>query len=278
MQEIANYFRRTGKSIGFVPTMGFLHEGHVSLMLAARDECDIVIASIFVNPSQFLPNEDFTQYPRNFLRDYYICKQAGVDYIFYPEEKEMYPQLYKTYVNVDELSDKLEGRYRPGHFKGVATVVLKLFNITKPHYSYFGQKDAQQVSLLKKMVNDLNLDVEIRICETMREDNGLAKSSRNTYLTDEQKSNAAVINLALNQIKGKIIDGNYSSTEDIKSEIKKTIESKSVDLSVQYIAITDNEMLDEITDLKYFNGEVLISLAVYCGKTRLIDNVVFEKG
>lgn len=276
MQEIADYFRRTGKSIGFVPTMGFLHEGHVSLMLAARDECDIVIASIFVNPSQFLPDEDFTQYPRNFLRDYYICKQAGVDYIFYPEDTEMYPELYKTYVNVDELSDKLEGRYRPGHFKGVATVVLKLFNITKPHYSYFGQKDAQQVSLLKKMVNDLNLDVEIRICETMREDNGLAKSSRNTYLTDEQKSNAAVINLALNQVKEKIIDGNYSDAADIKSEIKKTIESKSVDLSVQYIAITDNEMLDEITDLKYFNGEVLISLAVYCGKTRLIDNVVFE--
>jgi len=277
MQEIADYYRRTGKTIGFVPTMGFLHEGHVSLMLAARDECDIVAVSIFVNPSQFLPNEDFTKYPRNFLRDYYICKQAGVDYIFYPEDTEMYPEFYRAYVNVEELSEKLEGKYRPGHFKGVATIVLKLFNITKPHFSYFGQKDAQQVSLLKKMVNDLNLDVEIRICETMREDNGLAMSSRNTYLTDEQKSNAAVINQSLNQAKDRITDGNYYDSEDIKSEMKKTIESKSDDLSVQYVSITDNKMLDEITDLKNFNGEMLISLAVFCGKTRLIDNIVFEK-
>lgn len=277
MQEIADYYRRTGKTIGFVPTMGFLHEGHVSLMLAARDECDIVAVSIFVNPSQFLPNEDFTKYPRNFLRDYYICKQAGVDYIFYPEGTEMYPEFYRVYVNVEELSEKLEGKYRPGHFKGVATIVLKLFNITKPHFSYFGQKDAQQVSLLKKMVNDLNLDVEIRICETMREDNGLAMSSRNTYLTDEQKSDAAVINQSLNQAKDRIADGNYYDAEDIKSEIKKTIESKSGDLSVQYVSITDNKMLDEITDLKNYNGEMLISLAVFCGKTRLIDNIVFEK-
>jgi pantoate--beta-alanine ligase len=257
--------------------MGFLHEGHVSLMLAARDECDIVIASIYVNPTQFLPNEDFKQYPRDFLRDYYICKQAGVDYIFNPEDDEIYGKSYRTYVNVDELSDKLEGIYRPGHFKGVATIVLKLFNITKPHYSYFGQKDAQQVSLLKKMVNDLNLDTEIKICETAREDNGLAKSSRNTYLTEEQKSNAAVINHSLNLAKDKITVGNYSDAEEIKTEIKKLIEAQSADLSVQYIAITDNKMLDKITNIKGFKGEVLISLAVFCGKTRLIDNIVFEK-
>ena len=164
MQEIAEFLRRTGKTIGFVPTMGFLHEGHVALMLAARDECDIVITSIFVNPTQFLPNEDFGQYPRDFLRDYYICKQSGVDYIFNPEDTEMYGINYKTYINVDDLSDKLEGKYRQGHFKGVTTVVLKLFNITKPHNSYFGQKDAQQVAVLKKMINDLNLDTTIRIC------------------------------------------------------------------------------------------------------------------
>lgn len=278
MQEIADYYRRSGKTIGFVPTMGFLHEGHVSLMLAARDECDIVIASIFVNPSQFLPNEDFAQYPRDFLRDYYICKQAGVDYVFYPETEEIYPRFYKTYINVEELSDKLEGKYRPGHFKGVATVVLKLLNIAKPNYSYFGQKDAQQVSLLKKMVNDLNLDTEIRICETMREDNGLAKSSRNTYLSDKQKSDAAVISRALNNAKEKILNDNYINAERIISEIKIMIEAKSDDLSVQYIAITDNKMLDDITDLMNYKGEVLISLAVFCGKTRLIDNIVFEKG
>lgn len=277
MQEVAEFHRRTGKTIGFVPTMGFLHEGHVSLMLAARDECDIVIASIYVNPTQFLPNEDFKQYPRDFLRDFYICKQSGVDYIFYPESVEVYGQSYRTYVNVDELSDKLEGKYRSGHFKGVATVVLKLFNITKPHYSYFGQKDAQQVSLLKKMVNDLNLDTEIRICETMREDNGLAKSSRNTYLTEEQKSNSAVINRSLNLAKDKIAGGKYVDAEEIITEIKNFIEAKSSDFSVQYIAITNNKMLDDITDLKRFKGEVLISLAVFCGKTRLIDNIVFEK-
>lgn len=277
MQEVAEFCRRTGKTIGFVPTMGFLHEGHVSLMLAAKDENDIVIASIYVNPSQFLPNEDFKQYPRDFLRDYYICKQAGVDYIFYPEDDEIYGESYRTFINVEELSEKLEGKYRPGHFKGVATIVLKLLNITKPHSSYFGQKDAQQVSVLKKMVNDLNLDVNIRICETMREDNGLAMSSRNTYLSEEQKSNAAIINQSLILAKNKIINGNYTSLEDVKSEIKKKIESKSNDFFVQYIALTDNIMLDDIPDLKSFKGEVLISLAVFCGKTRLIDNIVFEK-
>ena len=277
MQEIAEYYRRTGKTIGFVPTMGFLHEGHVSLMLAARDECDVVIASIFVNPVQFLPNEDFAQYPRDFLRDYYICKKAGVDYIFNPEAEEMYPEDYKTYVNTEELSEKLEGKYRTGHFKGVNTVVLKLFNTVKPHYSYFGQKDAQQVSVLKKMSKDLNVDTEIRICETMREDNGLAKSSRNTYLSDVQKSDAAIIYKSLMQSKEKILTGNSGNAEAVKEEIKNMIEGKSNDLKVQYIAITDNKMLNDIEDITGFKGEVLVSLAVFCGKTRLIDNVVFNK-
>ncbi len=277
MQEIAEFYRRTGKTIGFVPTMGFLHEGHVSLMIAARDECDIVIASVFVNPTQFLPNEDFGQYPRDFLRDYYICKQAGVDYLFNPEQNEMYGDDYRTYVNVDELSDRLEGQYRQGHFKGVATVVLKLFNITKPHCSYFGQKDAQQVAVLKKMVDDLSLDTNIRICETIREDNGLAKSSRNTYLSEEQKNSSAVINQALNFGKEKILTGEYESKESLITELKTMIETKSSDFSLQYIAVTDNTMLNEIDDLKRFEGEVLISLAVYCGKTRLIDNIIFKK-
>ncbi len=276
MQEIAGYYRRTGMTIGFVPTMGFLHEGHVSLMLAARDECDIVVTSIFVNPTQFLPSEDFAQYPRDFLRDYFICKKAGVDYIFNPDGVEMYPEGYRTYVNTEELSEKLEGRYRPGHFRGVATVVLKLFNIVNPHFSYFGQKDAQQVSVLKKMTEDLNLDTEIRVCETMREDNGLAKSSRNTYLTAQQKSDAAVIYKSLLTAKEKIVSGNTVNAAALKEEMQKMIEAKSDDLKVQYIAITDNKMLNDIDDLKGFNGEVLVSLAVYCGKTRLIDNLKFE--
>jgi len=277
MQEIAEFFRRAGKTVGFVPTMGFLHEGHVALMLAARDECDVVIASIFVNPTQFLPNEDFAQYPRDFLRDFYICKQAGVDYIFNPSAEEMYGENYKTYVSVEDLSDKLEGKYRPGHFKGVATVVLKLFNVCKPHYSYFGQKDAQQVSVLKKTVKDLNLDVTIRICETIREDNGLAKSSRNTYLSEKQKEDAAVINKSLQMAKEKILANDFIDAETTKKEMKDMIEAKAAGSSVQYVAITDNELLNNISDLKGFKGDVLISLAVYFGKTRLIDNILFTK-
>lgn len=277
MQEIAEFYRRTGKTVGFVPTMGFLHEGHVALMLAARDECDVVITSIFVNPAQFLPNEDFEQYPRDFLRDFYICKQAGVDYIFNPDAAEMYGDNYKTYVNVDDLSGWLEGKYRPGHFKGVATVVLKLFNIAKPHYSYFGQKDAQQVSVLKKMVNDLNLDTNIRVCETMREDNGLAKSSRNTYLSEGQKEDAAVIYRTLQKAKETILNGDYNDSEDIIKEIKASIETKSGKDTLQYAAITDNELLNDIYGLKNYEGEVLISLAVFFGKTRLIDNILFTK-
>lgn len=277
MQEIAEFFRRAGKTVGFVPTMGFLHEGHVALMLAARDECDVVITSIFVNPTQFLPNEDFAQYPRDFLRDFYICKQAGVDYIFNPSPEDMYGENFKTYINVEDLSEKLEGKYRPGHFKGVATVVLKLFNITKPHYTYFGQKDAQQVSVLKKMVKDMNLDTTIRICETIREDNGLAKSSRNTYLSEHQKEDAAVINKSLQMAKEKILANDFIDAETVKKEMKDMIETNAVGSSVQYVAITDNELLNSIEDLKAYEGEVLISLAVYFGKTRLIDNIIFTK-
>jgi pantoate--beta-alanine ligase len=257
--------------------MGFLHEGHVALMLAARDECDVVITSIFVNPAQFLPNEDFEQYPRDFLRDFYICKQAGVDYIFNPDAADMYGDNYKTYVNVGDLSDRLEGKYRPGHFKGVATVVLKLFNIAKPHYSYFGQKDAQQVSVLRKMVNDLNLDTNIRVCETMREDSGLAKSSRNTYLSEEQKEDAAVIYQSLQKAKDTILNDDYNDAEGVIKEIKCAIEAKSGKDTLQYAAITDNELLNDISGLKNYEGEVLISLAVFFGKTRLIDNILFTK-
>ncbi len=277
MQEIAEFFRRAGKTVGFVPTMGFLHEGHVALMLAARDECDVVIASIFVNPTQFLPNEDFEQYPRDFLRDFYICKQAGVDYIFNPSAEEMYGANFKTYVNVDDLSEKLEGKYRPGHFKGVSTVVMKLFNICKPHYSYFGQKDAQQVSVLKKTVKDLNLDTELRICDTIREDNGLAKSSRNTYLSEQQKEDAAVINKSLQSAKEKVLANSFTDAEEVKREMIEMIVIKAGEGSVQYIAVTDNELLNDIEDLKNFKGDVLVSLAVYFGKTRLIDNILFTK-
>jgi len=277
MQDISSFLKRTGKKIGFVPTMGFLHEGHCSLMIKARDESDIVITSIFVNPAQFGPNEDFSQYPRDFLRDYHICKSCGVDYIFYPDAKDIYTKDFLTYVEVKEMSEKLEGKYRPGHFAGVATVVLKLFNIVKPDFTYFGQKDAQQVAIINKMTDNLNLDIKVRICETVREENGLAKSSRNTYLTVEQKEEAAVLYRALKEAKRLILEEKMEDTREVRKEVKKYIETNSPNSTLQYIAVTDFENLDKISDLKEYKGDVLVSLAAYYGKTRLIDNIIFEK-
>jgi len=277
MQDISNFLKRTGKKIGFVPTMGFLHEGHCSLMIKARDESDIVITSIFVNPAQFGQNEDFSQYPRDFLRDYHICKSCGVDYIFYPDAKDIYPDDFLTYVEVKEMSEKLEGKYRPGHFSGVATVVLKLFNITKPDFTYFGQKDAQQVAIINKMIDNLNLDLKLRICETVREENGLAKSSRNTYLSKEQKEEAAVLYQGLQEAKKMILEKGIEDTKEVRKKVKEYIETNSPNSTLQYIAVTDFENLDKISDLKEYRGDVLISLAAYYGKTRLIDNIIFEK-
>jgi pantoate--beta-alanine ligase len=277
MQDISEFCRRTGKKIGFVPTMGFLHEGHCALMIKARDESDIVVTSIFVNPAQFSPDEDFKDYPRDFLRDYHICKSCGVDYIFYPEAKDVYPDDFFTYINVNKLTETLEGKYRPEHFKGVTTVVLKLFNIVKPHYAYFGQKDAQQSAVIRKMINDLNMDIKMRVCETVREENGLAKSSRNTYLTKEQKEEAATLNKALQEAKRMILEEKADDVKELKKAIKKYIETNSPNSSLQYIAVTDNTNLEKISHLKDYEGDVLISLAAYYGKTRLIDNILFEK-
>jgi pantoate--beta-alanine ligase len=277
MQDISNFLKRTGKKIGFVPTMGFLHEGHCSLMLKARDEADIVITSIFVNPAQFGPSEDFNDYPRDFLRDYHICKSCGVDYIFYPDAEDVYTKDFFSFVDVKEISDKLEGKYRPGHFSGVATVVLKLFNITKPDFTFFGQKDAQQVAIINKMIENLNLDVKLRICETVREENGLARSSRNTYLTKEQKEEASALYKGLNEAKRLILEEKMYDTKEVRKEVKKFIETNSPNSSLQYIAVTDFTNLDKISDLKEYKGDVLVSLAAYYGKTRLIDNIIFEK-
>jgi pantoate--beta-alanine ligase len=277
MQEISEFCRRTGKRIGFVPTMGFLHEGHCALMIKARDESDIVITSIFVNPTQFSPKEDFNDYPRDFLRDYHICQSCGVDYIFYPRAKDIYTKDYYTYVNVNTLSETLEGKYRPEHFKGVTTIVLKLFNIMKPHFTYFGQKDAQQAAVIRKMIKDLNVDVMLRICETVREKNGLAKSSRNTYLSEEQREEASVLYKALNEAKRLILEEEYDDAKEVKKEVKNFIETNSPNSSLQYIAVTDNIILEKISNLKDYEGDILISLAAYYGKTRLIDNILFEK-
>lgn len=276
MQDISDYYRCTGKKTALVPTMGFLHKGHVSLIKKAKENNDITVVSIFVNPTQFGVNEDFDKYPRDFKKDYDICKEAGVDYIFNPEIYEMYNKSL-TEVTVKEITGRLEGKFRPGHFTGVATVVLKLINAVKPHNIYLGQKDAQQNAVLKKMVSDLNADVIINICETVREENGLAMSSRNSYLTPEQKSNASILYFLLNEGRKRVLENNFEDTEAIKVEISVLLKQKHPDIELQYYEITDNDRLDNISDLKNYKGEVLISLAAKVGSTRLIDNIVFIK-
>jgi pantoate--beta-alanine ligase len=274
IQDIANYYRISGRSIGFVPTMGFLHEGHTSLIENARNDCDLVVVSIFVNPTQFSPDEDFSKYPRDFLRDYELCNRAGTDYIFYPEPEDMYPPGNSAEVILKGISGKLEGKYRPGHFTGVATVVLKLFNIIKPHKAYFGQKDAQQAIVIKKMVKDLNVDSEILICETTREINGLAKSSRNIYLSDSEKDEASILFKTLLAGKEMIIEKEVLSGSELEKKLAKMIETNSPNSKLQYLAVTDNDNLDPVENLGDFKGELLISLACFYGKTRLIDNIV----
>jgi len=277
MQDVADYFRCVGKKIGFVPTMGFLHKGHTSLIDKAKEENDIVVVSIFVNPTQFLPGEDFEKYPRDFLKDYFACEKAGVDYIFHPSAEEMYPPKNKTKVSVSEISDTLEGKARPGHFSGVATVVAKLFNIVKPNAAYFGQKDAQQTVVIKQMAEDLNYDLKINICPTVREDNGLAMSSRNSYLSESDKSEAAGIYKALVEGKKMITEKKVSDANAIIGKIGEVLKSNAKTLTIEYIEITDNSELKKIYDLNSYNGEVLISLAAKIGNTRLIDNLLFTK-
>ncbi len=276
MQEISDYFRCTGKKIALVPTMGYLHEGHTSLMLNARGLADIVVASIFVNPTQFGKGEDFGKYPRDFSRDSYICEKSGVDYIFYPEVEEMYKGNPLTSITVSNISEKLEGSFRPGHFTGVATVVAKLLNITKPHTIHLGSKDAQQNAVLKRMIADLNFDTKLVVCPTIREDNGLAMSSRNTYLTPEQKESAASLYIILVEGVRMITEEKVADANTVKEKAATILSELSPEIELQYYAITDNQELEAIDDLGKFSGEVLISLAAKCGTTRLIDNIIFE--
>lgn len=277
IQDISDYYKCTGKKVALVPTMGYLHKGHVSLMLKAKDENDIVVVSIFVNPSQFGKGEDFDKYPRDFARDYHICEKAGVDYIFNPETNEMYKSSNFTKVTVQDVSEKLEGRFRPGHFDGVATVVMKLLNAVKPIKIYLGQKDAQQNVIINKMIDDLNIDTKCVICDTMREDSGLAMSSRNTYLSEDEKSEASVLYYILNEGKRLILDENASDPDEIKKSVAKIVKEKAPGFDLQYYEITDNTFLNEIKNLNDYEGEVLISLAAKTGSTRLIDNVIFHK-
>lgn len=271
MFEASKKERLRGKTIGFVPTMGALHQGHLSLMRKARKENDTVVVSIFVNPAQFGPKEDFRKYPRVLLQDSLLCKREGVDIIFYPDRKAMYPAAFETYVCVENLSDCLCGKARPGHFKGVATVVTKLFNIVSPDIAYFGQKDIQQAIIIQKMVKDLNIPVRIKVMPTLRAKDGLALSSRNVYLNEKQRKDARVLCEALKKAKALIRKGNRDS-KAIISRMRKIISDRGV-ARIDYIAIIDLENLEPI---KKVDKNCLIALAAWIGGSRLIDNMIIK--
>lgn len=271
MKEMARQARIEGRIVGLVPTMGALHEGHLSLVARAKKECSPFIASIFVNPKQFGPNEDFAKYPRAFENDIEKLRQAAVDALFAPEAAEIYPKDFSTYVQVEGLSEKLEGRSRPGHFRGVATVVMKLLQIVQPHRAYFGRKDAQQARLIAQMARDLNLDSEIVVCPIVREPDGLALSSRNVYLNSEERKAATVLYRALEAAKGELRRGVRDALQ-LKDVVQRILGKESL-ASVDYAEIVDAESFDPVVRVSkvcYF------LLAVFIGKTRLIDNLFVE--
>ncbi|HAX62355.1 MAG TPA: pantoate--beta-alanine ligase [Elusimicrobia bacterium] len=270
--KLQNYIKNIklkDKTVGFVPTMGALHQGHISLIRRARKENDIVAVSIFVNPSQFGPNEDLKKYPRPFEKDVKSCKSEGADVIFAPPPKDMYPENYLTYITVEKLSALMCGKFRHGHFRGVATIVAKLFNIVQPDRAYFGLKDFQQSVIIKKMVTDLNFPVKIIVCPLVREKDGLALSSRNVYLSCEERKRALSLSRSLQNAKNLIEYKNVKSAKKIISEMKKMILPNTD--KIDYIEIRDAETLEEI---KYIKKKVVIAVAVFVGKTRLIDNIV----
>jgi pantoate--beta-alanine ligase len=263
--------RREGKRIGLVPTMGALHEGHLSLVRAARSKCDVVAVCIFVNPTQFGPNEDFAKYPRTFERDCDLLEKEGVDLVFAPAVNEMYPRGAVTYVTVDGISDKLCGRSRPGHFRGVTTVVSKLFHIVEPDLAFFGQKDAAQVAIIKRTVRDLNMPVEIVVCPIVRESDGLAMSSRNAYLTAEQRKSALVLSRALRRVQQAFDQGERNAAKLI--EAGKQVIAEEPWVRLDYLEIVDPETLEEV---EIMSSKTLIAVAGFLGTTRLIDNVIIS--
>ncbi len=277
VRDISDYYKCLGKKVALVPTMGFLHAGHISLMLKAKDENEIVVVSIFVNPTQFGKGEDFDKYPRDFMRDFHICEKAGVDYIFNPDTDEMYKKNNLTSVNVSVITEKLEGKFRPGHFTGVATVVIKLLNAVKPDNLYLGQKDAQQNAVIEKMIDDLNIDTTVVICDTLREESGLAMSSRNTYLRLDQRAKASVLYFILNEGRRMILEENVTDINIIKKHIAKILKERAPEFELQYYEITDNSELEPVSNLPEYEGKMLISLAAKAGSTRLIDNITFHK-
>jgi len=262
-----------GKTLGLVPTMGYLHEGHISLIKKSRRECDATVVSIFVNPIQFGPGEDFEKYPRDTKRDIGIAEKEKVDFIFSPEAEEMYGKNNLAYVNVEKMDKVMCGKFRPDHFRGVCTVVLKLFNIIKPDRAYFGEKDFQQLIIIKKMVKDLDVDVKIIGCKTIRETDGVAMSSRNKYLTEKERMNAAVLYDTILFAEKEIKKG-LRDLAEIKKECLDLLKANESVKNIDYFDLRDPETLDELQKNKNITGSILIACAVYIGKTRLIDNKV----
>lgn len=271
MKEYAGRARTESRILGLVPTMGALHAGHSSLIERAKRECSPVIASIFVNPKQFGPSEDFTKYPRSLEADIRKLEQAGVDSLFVPEATEIYPKTFSTYVSVEGLSERLEGRSRPGHFRGVATVVMKLLQIVQPNFAYFGRKDAQQVRIITQMAHDLNLDTEIVVCPLVREPDGLALSSRNVYLSADERKAAVVLHRALEAAKNDLIHGVRDALQ-LQTSLRRKLDSEPL-ARVDYTQIVDAEAFEPILRV---NKACYILLAVFIGKTRLIDNLYIE--
>jgi pantoate--beta-alanine ligase len=264
--------RKSVRTIGFVPTMGALHEGHISLIKRSVKNRDFVVVSIFVNPTQFGPKEDFSKYPRPIRADLTICKEQGVDVVFIPSAKEMYSETNFTCVDVEKLSEPMCGKFRPGHFRGVATVCAKLFNIVGPDFVYFGQKDAQQAAIIKRMVADLNFPLKIVVCPTVRAADGLALSSRNQYLSAEERKDATCIYRAL-KTSEEMLKAGARSPKTIISRIRKVISASAKVTGIDYISIVDAEGLQEVRRIK---GKLLIAVAIRMGKTRLIDNIIVD--
>ncbi len=273
LREKISLWKKQGLKIGFVPTMGYLHEGHLSLVRESKKRCQVTVVSIFVNPKQFGPSEDYNLYPRDLERDRRLLEQEGVNLLYYPSVEAMYPEGYRTYVEVELLQDKLCGQSRPGHFRGVCTVVLKLFNLVQPDEAYFGWKDAQQVIIIKKMVEDLNLPVKVVPLPLVRDHDGLALSSRNTYLNPEERKAALVLKKSLD-LAEKLILAGERDTGRIKEKIKELIQSEPL-ARIDYVEIVDLKTLESLEQL---DREALVALAVFIGRTRLIDNLRVVSG
>ncbi len=271
MTAASQQARRAGRRVGFVPTMGALHAGHISLVRAARAQTDVVVTSIFVNPKQFGPNEDFSKYPRTLDSDSALLGAEKTDYLFYPSVDEMYPRGATAWVEVEGISDKLDGRSRPGHFRGVTTVVAKLFNIVQPDLAFFGQKDAAQAAIIRKMVRDLNFDVEIVICPIVRERDGLAMSSRNVYLSPEERRQATVLSRSLKRVQALAAQGERDAAR--LAAAGKQVMNEEPSVRLDYFEVVAPDTLDPVADI---SQGALVAVAAYVGSTRLIDNVVLE--